>query len=59
MNRTIDPAYNREVEKITEDEVVEDMKRIKKRKAPGPDEIPVEAWKTLVRTGKRWLKSVF
>ena len=59
MNRTIDPADDRKVEKIKEDEVLETMKQLKKRKATRPDEILEEELKTLGRTGKMLLTSVF
>ena len=38
---------NLEVEKISNEEVRENMKRMKNGKAVGPDEIPVEVWKCL------------
>ena len=38
---------NLEVEKISKEEVRENMKRMKNGKAVGPDDIPVEVWKCL------------
>ena len=38
---------NLEVEKISKEEVSENMKRMKNGKAVGSDDIPVEVWKCL------------
>ena len=38
---------NLEVEKISKEEVRENMKRMKNGKAVGPDDMPVEVWKCL------------
>ena len=38
---------NLEVEKISKEEVRENMKRVKNGKAVGPDDIPVEVWKCI------------
>ena len=38
---------NLEVEKISQEEVRENMKRMKNGKAVGPDDIPMEVWKCL------------
>ena len=38
---------NLEVEKISKEEVRENMKRMKNGKAVGPDDIPVEVWKCM------------
>ena len=40
---------NLEVEKISREEVRENMKRTKNGKAVGPDDIPVEVWKCMSR----------
>ena len=50
---------NLEVEKISKEEVRENMKRMKNGKAVGPDDIPVEVWKCLGEIAlefltKRW-----
>ena len=38
---------NLEVERISKEEVRENMKRIKNGEAVGPDDTPVEVWKCL------------
>ncbi|KAK4324138.1 hypothetical protein Pmani_005141 [Petrolisthes manimaculis] len=40
-----------EVNSITRQEVVLTVTKMKQKKAVGPDEIPVEAWKVLVLEG--------
>ena len=49
----------REVEEISVEEVLVAMKKMKKGKAQGPDEIPVEAWLALGREGVNFLTKMF
>ena len=44
---------------MNKEEVTGAMKRVKKGKAVGPDDIPVEARKVLGRMGIEWLTAVF
>ena len=44
---------NLEVESISKEEVRENMQRMKKGKAEGPDDIPVEVWKCLEESALR------
>ena len=48
-----------EVREITAGEVVEALKKMKKGKAVGPDNIPAEAWKCLGQTGVEKLRHLF
>ncbi len=59
IKRTVEPADEIEVEEISEEEVATAMRRMKKGKAVGPDNIPVEAWRVLGRKGVEWLTAVF
>ena len=52
-------GIEREVEEITVDEVLAAMRRMKKGKAQGPDEIPVEAWLALREEGVNFLTRLF
>ena len=52
-------VIERDVEEITGDEVQTAMKKMKKGKAQGPDEIPVEAWMALGREGVEFLTELF
>ena len=45
--------------RISESEVKEALKRMKSRKAVGPDGIPIEAWRCLGEVGVRWLTNLF
>ena len=49
----------REVEEISIEEVLAAMKKMKKGKAQGPDEIPVEAWLVLGEKGVNFLTKLF
>ena len=40
-------------------EVKEALRRMKTRKAIGPDAIPIEVWKCLGKVGIRWLTNLF
>ena len=50
---------NLEVEKISKEEVRENMKRMKNRKAVGPDDIPVEVWKCLGEIALEFLTKLY
>ena len=52
-------ANVREVEDITTEEVSKAMRKMKRGKAQGPDEIPVEAWLSLGEEGVRFLTDLF
>ena len=43
---------------VTQDEVEAALRRIKKGKAVGPDDIPVEAWKCLEEIGMKFLTNL-
>ena len=45
----------KEVEEVTEEEVKTALKKMKKGKARGPDDIPVEVWLILGDVGIEWL----
>ncbi|KAM2775830.1 hypothetical protein PS2_008375 [Malus domestica] len=45
--------------RIRKEEVVVALKKIKHRKAVGPDDIPIEVWKVLGETGIAWLTDLF
>jgi len=44
---------------IIKSEVKETLKRMKSRKAVGPDEIPIAVWRCLREMGLRWLINFF
>ena len=50
---------NRKVRKISKDEVRSAMKRMKSGKAVGPDDIPVEAWRSLGEMAIEFLARLF
>ena len=50
---------NGEIQRITEDEVRTAMKKMKNGKAVGPDDIPVEAWRSLGDMAVRFLTRLF
>ena len=50
---------NLEVEKISKEEVRENMKRMKNGKAVGPDDIPVEVWKCLWEIALEFLTKLY
>ena len=50
---------NLEVEKISEEEVRENMKRMKNGKVVGPDDIPVEVWKCLGEIALEFLTKLY
>ena len=45
--------------KIQKKEIAEALKKMKSRKAVGPDGIPIEAWKCLDESGLEWLTNLF
>ena len=45
--------------RISESKVKEALKRMKSRKAVGPDGIPIEVWRCLGEVGVRWLTNLF
>jgi len=45
--------------RISESEVKEALKRLKSRKAFGPNGIPIEVWTCLREVGVRWLTNLF
>ena len=44
--------------RISESEVKEALKRMKLRKAVGPDVIPIEVWRRLREISMRWLTNI-
>ncbi|KAM1714241.1 hypothetical protein ACFX12_024872 [Malus domestica] len=46
-------------ERIRKEEMVVALKKMKHRKAVGPDDIPIEVWKVLGETGITWLTDLF
>ena len=50
---------NQEVQRISGEEVKKVMKRMKGGKAVGPDQIPVEAWRSLGEMAVGWLTELF
>ena len=50
---------NLEVEKISKEEVRENMNRMKNGKAVGPDDIPVEVWKCLGEIALEFLTKLY
>ncbi|KAK3559452.1 hypothetical protein QTP86_013634, partial [Hemibagrus guttatus] len=52
-------SVEQKVDKIRKDEVRKDLKRMKSGKAVGPDDIPVEVWKSLGEAAVEFLASLF
>ena len=50
---------NLEVEKISKEEVRENMKKMKNGKTVGPDDIPVEVWKCLGEIALEFLTKLY
>ena len=50
---------NLEVERISKEEVRENMKRMKNGKAVGPDDIPVEVWKSIGEIALEFLTKLY
>ena len=50
---------NLEVESVSKEEVMENMQRMKNRKAVGPDDIPVEVWKCLGESALKFLTKLY
>ena len=59
-SRTEEPeVVNEEVNCVTREEVKNALRRIKKGKASGPDELPVEVWKCMGEMGIKFLTRLF
>ena len=52
-------VVNEEVNCVNREEVKKELKRMKKRKAIGPDELPVEVWKCMGEMGIEFLTRLF
>ena len=52
-------VVNEEVNCISREEVKNALRRIKKGKAVGPDELPVEVWKCMEKMGIKVLTKLF
>ena len=59
IERDVAQNEESEVEEVSRMEVKSAMKRMKKGKAVGPDDIRVEAWKCLGDEGIDWLTKLF
>ena len=59
IERDVAQNEESEVEEVSRTEVKSVMKRMKKGKAVGPDDIPVEAWECLGDEGIDWLINLF
>ena len=57
--RVVEQGEETAIEEIKEEEVAAAMKRMKRGKAVGPDNIPVEAWKVLGWLGVEILTDIF
>ena len=51
VEREIEPGMESQVPPIEREEIVAAMKKMKRGKAVGPDDIPIEAWKVLGEAG--------
>ena len=52
-------VVNEEVNCVSREEVKNELRRMKKGKAVGPDELPVEFWKCLGKMGIEFLTRMF
>ena len=52
-------VVNEEVNCVSREEVKNALKRMKKGKAVGPDELPVEVWKCMGKMGTKFLTRLF
>ena len=52
-------VVNEEVNHVSREEVKNTLSRMKKGKAVGPDELPVEVWKCMGKTGIKFLNRLF
>ena len=59
IERVIATSAESEVENITTEEVERALRKMKKGKATGPDDIPEETWKVLGKTGVDILQGIF
>ena len=55
----MDVAEEREIDKVTEEEVAPTVKQMKNGRSVEPDDIPAGAWKVMGRTEVEWLTKVF
>ena len=58
VKREMEVAEEKEVDRMREEDVAAAMKRMKKGKLVGPDDITAEAWKVMGRTAVEWLTEV-
>ena len=59
INRTVEARAETVVEAIAEEEVEKALGKMKKGKATGPDDIPVEAWRVLGHAGVKILLEIY
>ena len=59
VERLVPPSVESEVEKVSVEEVERALRKMKRGKAVGPDDIPVEVWKCLGQRGIEWLTNFF
>ena len=59
IERVIPPAAERQVAEIERTEVLEALRKMKKGKAVGPDDIPIEAWRVVGEVGVETLLNIF
>ena len=52
-------VVNEEVNYVSREEVMNALRRMKKGKAVGPDELPVEVWKCMGKMGIAFLTKLF
>ena len=52
-------AVNKEVNCVSREEVKNALRRMKKGKAVGPDELPIEVWKCMGKMGIKFLTRLF
>ena len=57
--RTEEPEVNEEVNCVSREEIKNAVRRMKKGKAVGPDELPVEVWKCMGEMGIKFLTRLF
>ena len=50
VKREMEVAEEKEVDRVNEEEVAADMKRMKNERSVEPNDIPAEAWKVIGRT---------
>ena len=57
--RTEEPEVNEEVNCVSREEIKNAVRKMKKGKAVGPDELPVEVWKCMGEMGIKFLTRLF